>query len=139
MFYRSSRAETNGEIAKERRKLPEAMKRWQPCVMAFSGRSRQLPETEIPPQRPHQFPILRRRPLQAETGVVMVRRFVFVAPQAAGLQVDKPRAIVSRRDFQPQFERGADHQWQVADQHQPVFRNIAQETDRFVGNAVEHF
>ena len=55
---------------------------------AVSGRRRQRLKTEVLLQRLHQLPILRRCPLQAEPGVVMVGGCVFMAPQATGLQID---------------------------------------------------
>jgi hypothetical protein len=64
---------------------------------------------------------------------------VFVAPQATGLQIDDPLAAFGRGNFQTQVEFGADQHRQLADQHQPVFRDIAQVADGFAGDAVEHF
>lgn len=86
----------------------------------------------------HQLAKLGRWLSQNETGIIVLRRGVFVAPEAARGQVNDLLAAFAGRDFQPQIEIHADHQWQLTDEHQPVFGNIAQKTDRFVGDAVEH-
>ena len=61
-----------------------------------------------------------------------------MAPQAAGVEVDHLLAAFGHGDFQAQIEIGADHDWQLTDEHQPVFRDIAQEADRFISDAVEY-
>ncbi|MNH27482.1 hypothetical protein D3C79_875960 [compost metagenome] len=62
-----------------------------------------------------------------------------MAPQATGLQVDDSQTTFAGWNFQAQVEVRADHHRQLADQHQPVFGDIAQVADGFAGDAVEHF
>lgn len=62
-----------------------------------------------------------------------------MAPQATRLEVDDLLAAIGHGDFQAQIEIGADHHRQLADEHQPVFGDVAQKTNRFVGDAVENF
>ena len=50
-----------------------------------SSRLWQRMKTEILLQRTHQLPVLRRRPLEAETGVEMLRGHVLMTPEATGL------------------------------------------------------
>jgi len=95
-------------------------------------------KTEVLLQRLYQLPILRRRPLQAEPGVIVLRGCVFVAPQATRPQVDDLLATIAGGDLQAQIEVRADHQGQLTDQHQPVLGHIAQKANGFVGDAVEH-
>lgn len=61
-----------------------------------------------------------------------------MAPQATRLHIDDLQDAVAGGDFQAQFEVRADHHRQLADKHQPVFGDIAQKANRFVGDAVEH-
>lgn len=61
-----------------------------------------------------------------------------MAPQAASRQVDDLLAALAQGNFQAQFEFGTDHHRQLADEHQTVFRDVAQKADGFVGDAVEH-
>ena len=68
-------------------------------------------KTEILLQRADQLPVLRRRPLQAETGVEMLRRHVFAAPQAIGSEHNVLLRSLIGRDFQVQVKVRADHQW----------------------------
>ncbi|MNR30120.1 hypothetical protein D3C85_1475570 [compost metagenome] len=77
--------------------------------------------------------------MQVEPGVVVLRRFVFMAPQAIRLQVDKLLATLSGGDFQTQVEIDAHHHGQLTDQHQPFFGHVAEIADGFVGDAIEHF
>ena len=104
-----------------------------------SGRRRHRLKTEVLRQRLHQLPILRRCPLQAEPGVVMVGGFVFVAPQTTGRQVNDLLAAVAGGDFQTQVKVDAHHHGQLTDEHQPVGGHVAQKADGFVGDAVEYF
>lgn len=108
-------------------------------IICRSRRSRQRLKTEVLPQCLYQLLILRRRPLQAEPGVIVLRGCVFVAPQAARPQVDDLLASVDGGNFQAQIEIRADHHGQLADEHQPVLGHVTQETDGLVGDAVEHF
>jgi len=62
-----------------------------------------------------------------------------VTPQATRPQVDDLLATIAGGDFQAQIEVRADHQGQLADEHQPVRGHVAQKADGFVGDAVEHF
>lgn len=91
------------------------------CFGGVSDRSRQWLKTEVPLQRPNQLRKLRRCLLQAESGVVMQRGCVFVAPQAARGKVDDLLATVTLGDFQAQMEIHSGHHRQLADEHQPVF------------------
>jgi len=104
----------------------------------LSGRSRQRLKTEVLRQRPHQLPIFGGRPLQAEPGVIVVGRFVFVAPQATGPQIDDLHTSAEGGDFQTQVKVDAHHHGQLADEHQPVCRHVAEKANGFVGDAVEH-
>ena len=104
----------------------------------LSRRRLQRLKTEVELQRVHQLPIFRGGPLQAEPGVVMVGRCVFMAPQAAALEVYNLVAATGHGNFQAQIEIGTDHHRQLADKHQSVFGDVPQKADGFVGNAVEH-
>ena len=95
-------------------------------------------EAEVLTQRLDQLPIFRGWTLQAEPGVVMQGRRVFVAPQAARREVDDLLAAVAEWQFETQTEIDADHHRQLADEHQPVLGHVAQKTDGFVGDAVVH-
>lgn len=103
-----------------------------------SGRSRQRLKTEITLQRLHQLAKLRRGALQDEAGVVVQRRGVFMAPHAARGEVDHLLAAIAGGYFQTQLEIHANHHGQLADQHQPVFGEVAEKADGLVGYAVEH-
>ena len=76
--------------------------------------------------------------MQAEACVVVLRRRVFVTPQATRGEVDHLLAAIVAGDFQAQLEVDADHHRQQANKHQPVIGHVAQKADRFVGDGVEH-
>ena len=84
------------------------------------------------------MPILGRRAVQAEAGVVVFGGRVFVTPQAARGEVDDLLTALTQWDFQAQVEFGTDHHRQLADEHQTVFGHVAQKADGFVGDAVEY-
>jgi len=103
-----------------------------------SGRCRQRMKTEILPQRTDQLRVLRRCRLQAETGVEMLRRHIFTAPQAIGSEHNVLLRSLIGGDFQVQVKVRADHQRQMADQHQTICRNIAQKTDGLAVDFIKH-
>ena len=103
-----------------------------------SSRGRQRLKTEVLLQRLHQLRVFGGGALQNEAGVVVLRRGVFMAPQATRGQVDDLLAAVAHGDFQTQVEVDSDHHRQLTDKHQPVFGDVAQKADRFIGDAVEH-
>jgi hypothetical protein len=61
-----------------------------------------------------------------------------MAPQAAALEVYDLVAATGHGNFQAQIEIGTDHHRQLADEHQPVFGDVTQKANGFVGNAIEH-
>ena len=61
-----------------------------------------------------------------------------MAPQAAGFEVNDLLATIGHGNFQAQIKIGADHHRQLTDKHQPVCGDVAEEANRFVGDAVEH-
>ena len=66
-------------------------------------------------------------------------RGIFMAPLAAGAQVDDLRDVIAGGNFQAQVKNRAHHHRQVADEHQTVFRDIADVANGFVGDTVEDF
>lgn len=66
-------------------------------------------------------------------------RGIFMAPLAAGAQVDDLRDVIAGGNFQAQVKNRAHHHRQVADEHQTVFRDIADVANGFVSDTVEDF
>src|SRR5471030_24617 len=106
-------------------------------VQCLSGCLKRI-EAEVIQQGADQLAVLFARFNHTEPRVVMLRVDIFMAPQAGRGQVDCLALAGRARNFQTQLEIHIDHHGQLADQHQPTFRNVAQKTDRFIGNSVEY-
>ena len=68
-----------------------------------------------------------------------MRRSILATPQAARRQINKLRAAVGIGQLEPQLEIGVHQHRQLADQHQPAIRHIAQITNGLVREPIEHF
>ena len=66
-------------------------------------------------------------------------RGVLMTPLTAGAQVDHLGDVVAGGDLQAQVKKRAHHHWQVTDEHQPVFGDVADKADGFVRDAIEDF
>lgn len=93
-------------------------------------------EAEVVAQGLDHLDVLGRRCSQGETGVEAAWRDIFSAPEAGGTEVDMPYGILPR-NLQAHLETAAYQYRQLADQHQPIQRDIAQVADWFIGKGVE--
>ena len=85
-----------------------------------------------------ELPIGLRRLEHTEPGVVVLRVDILMTPQAARRKINGMEGAVSGGDFQTQLEVHTDHHGQLADQHQPISRDIAQIADGSIGEPVKY-
>ena len=68
-----------------------------------------------------------------------MRRHIFMAPQAAGGQIDDLHMPLNAWQLEAQLKIGIDQQRQLTDQHQPLIRDATEEPDRLVREPIKNF